>query len=69
MGQCEVFSEVHEVDENNRDGTFEYGKKYAEYVLGSEGISNIVEGIELIEWKEIIDSDHRGCLIDLNLEM
>ena len=30
---------------------------------------NIVEGIELIECDEIIDSDHRGHLTDLNLEI
>ena len=30
---------------------------------------DIVEGIELIEHNEIVDSDHRGHLTDLNLEM
>ena len=29
---------------------------------------NMTEGIELIECNEIIDSDNRGCLTDVNLE-
>ena len=37
-------------------------------VLVTEGILEIVERIELIEFHEIIDSDHRGYLIDLNLK-
>ena len=68
MEMYEIFSEVHEVDENNRDGTFEYVIKCIDYVLGSEGIMNIVEGIELIEYNEILDSNHRSYLADLNLE-
>ena len=68
MGMHENFSEVHEVDENNRHVTFEYRKKCIDYILGSEGIMNIVERIELIECDEIVDSDHRVYLVDLNLE-
>ena len=68
MGLYEVFGEVHEVDKNDRDGTFEYGTKCVDYVLVSEGMLNVVEGIELIECNEIVDSDHRGYLTDLNLE-
>ena len=29
---------------------------------------NMVEGIELIEFNEIVHSEHRGHLTDLNLE-
>ena len=35
----------------------------------SKGISQIVKGMDLIECNEIVDSDHRGHLIDLNLEV
>ena len=65
----EVFSEAHEVKKNHRNGTFEYGVKWIEHVLGSKVILNIEEGIELIECDEIVDSDNRGCLTDLNLEL
>jgi len=49
MGLHEVFGEVHEVDKNHRDGTFEHGTKCIDYVLVSEVMLNIVKGIELIE--------------------
>ena len=49
MGLHGVFSEINEGDEINRDGVFEFGRKCIDYVLGSEIIMNIVEGIELIE--------------------
>ena len=37
--------------------------------MGSKGLSNVVEGIKLIECHKIVDSYHRGCLTDLNLEV
>ena len=68
IGLCEVFGKVHEVDKNDRDGTLEYGTKCIDYVLVSEGMLNVAEGIELIECNKIVDSDHFGYLTDLNLE-
>ena len=68
MGLREVFREFHEVNDNDRDGTFECGTKCTDHVLVSEGMSNVVEGIELIEYNEIVDSEHHRCLTDLNLE-
>ena len=63
-----VFSDVNEVDENNIDGTFECGTKWVDYFLGSEGKLIIAEVIELMEYNEIMNSDHRTYLINLNLE-
>ena len=51
MGLHEGFSEIHEVNENDRNGTFECGRKCIDYVLGTEGIRSMVEGIELMmQW-------------------
>ena len=64
------FREVNEVEEKNREDAYEYecGSKCVDFVLGTEGVMNIVDGIELIECNEKVDSDHRGYLIDVNLE-
>ena len=65
LGLYEVFSEIHEFDEfdeNNRNGIFEYGRKCIDHVLGSEGIMNITERIELMECNKLVNSDHRGSL-------
>ena len=48
---------------------FEHGRKYIDCGLGSEGIFNVVEGIEFIECDEKFYSDHRGSLTDFNLEL
>ena len=68
MGLYEVFSEIHEVDKNNRDEALEHRMKCTCCVLVSEGTMRIVEVIKLTECNEIVDSDHRGYLIDLSLE-
>ena len=38
-------------------------------MLGSEGMMNIAEGIELIEYNVIADSDRRGYLIASKLKI
>ena len=68
MGLLDVFSEVHDVEKKNRDGTFENGSKCIDIVLASEGMLEIVEGKKLIEWNKIIDYDHRDFLKDINLK-
>ena len=47
MGLHEVFSEVHKIEENNRHVTFKYETKCVDHMPGSEGILNILEGINL----------------------
>ena len=54
--------------EKSKDKTFEFGPKCIDVVLVSEEVLEIIEGIALIEWNEIVDSDYRGYLLDLDLE-
>ena len=68
MGLQEVFREIHEVNEDDRDGTFEYGKNVQITFQFSEGLLNVVEGTELIECNEVVDSDYLRCLTDVNFE-
>ena len=69
MESHDVLSEAHEVEEKNRDRTFECGTKCVDHDLGSEVMSNVSEGIELIECNEIVDLHHQDHLADLNLEL
>ena len=66
IGLHDTFSEVHDV-EKKRYGTFEYGSKCIVIALMSEEMLKIVEVIELIECDEIVYSDYREYLINLNL--
>ena len=65
----EVFSELNDAKLSNRDGSFECGSKCIDCKLVTEGLLNTVEDIELIKWNGIVDSDHRGHLTDLSLEV
>ena len=54
-------------DKNDRDSTFEYGNKCIDLCLTTNGMLEIMDGMEMLDCKEIIELDHIGCLIDLNL--
>ena len=45
----------------------ECGSKHMCVFLSTEGASRNVSGTELIERKEIIDSDNFGCIVDIGL--
>ena len=46
----------------HHDPMFEYGRKFG-FFLETEGLLRCTEGAELIEQKEISESDHRWFLI------
>ena len=52
-----------------RDGAFKCVSKLSDVVLVTEGTLEILEGFEFIECHDVVDSDHRGFSIDLNLEV
>ena len=68
LGLYHVFGEVNDVEEKNREATCRNGSKCTYFALRIEGVMKIVNMIELIECNEIVDSDHRGYLTDINLE-
>ena len=67
-GLHDVFHEMNDVEEGKRDPTCEHGSKCTDVALGSEGALKIAQGMELTDFNELIDIDHRGCVIDLNFE-
>ena len=68
LGLHNVFGEVNDVEEKNREAIYGHGSKCIDFVLRIEGVMKIVNMIELIECNEIVDSGHRGYLTDINLE-
>ena len=53
---------------NDRDITFKRGSRCADYISVIEGLILVVEGFEVTDWDEKISTDHRGNVIELNLE-
>ena len=48
FGLCDVFGELNEVEERNKEATHEHGPKHIDFSLGTEGVMSIVDGTELM---------------------
>jgi len=66
-GLIEVHGWVNEIDGNERDKTYEKGTKQIDAVLATEGLLNIIRGSKLVDYKEIINSDHRGFIVNIDI--
>ena len=53
---------------NDRDVTFKRSIRHTESIDVSEGLMPFTEGFKVMDWDEKISTDHRGHLIELNLE-
>ena len=53
---------------NYRDVTFKLGSRCIDSIAVSEGIIPFIEGLEVTCWDEKISADHRGHVIEFNLE-
>jgi len=51
-----------------RDNTCIISSKCIDFAVITSRVINFIEGCELINYNQIIESDHRGYLIDINLE-
>jgi len=67
-GLFELHDLLNKYNSNNRDNTYIIETKYIDFVAATSGLINNIEGCELINYNQIIQSNHRGYLIDLNLE-
>ena len=54
------------MDVEKREATYYHGSKCIDCVLATEGMLSKVKGCELTECSKIVESDHRGCLIDVD---
>ena len=57
------FIELDEIDNTYRDRS-----KYIDTIAASESILSFVEGCRLYEINEILDTNHRGYIIDIDLK-
>ena len=66
IGVTDIFSEVNDVCNQNRAPTFIHGKKCIETLAGNEGILQYVQGCKLVNYNEIISTDHLGIMADID---
>jgi len=50
------------------DSTYKHGSKQIDSIAATNGIMDYIEGCRLINYNEIIESDHRAFMIDVDIE-
>ena len=67
-GFYELHEEVNETDSLVRDKTYKNGTKQIDVILGTEPILQATRGSKIIDFDEIIITDHRGFLFDVDVK-
>ena len=66
VGLHDAFAETNGVKESKREATCQHGGRCIYHALATDGVLRNVRGCELTEWSEIVESDHRGHLTDVD---
>ena len=59
---------INETKNQRKDSTYKFGSKCINTIAASIGIMKIVNGCILLDFEELIISNHRGFIVDLDLE-
>jgi len=68
IGVRDVHSVVNNIELNDMDKTYINGRFQIDSIAASNGIMNYIEGCQVVDNNEIIHTDHRGYVIDVNLQ-
>ena len=68
IGVDEVHSRINLTPLDQLDKTCVRGSSAIDSVVMSEGLLDFVEELLLVSNNEIINTDHRACIVDINLE-
>ena len=68
IGVKDVFQTCHNCEWQYRDATYKRGTKCIDSIAVSDGLQAQIEGCKIIEWNKIIDTDHQGIMVDINIE-
>ena len=66
-GLCDINEYLHQVDPCERENTHVNGKKCIDVCASSEGILEHIAKCTLIEFNQIIETDYRGYVFDVDL--
>jgi len=64
----EVYQEVNRII-GERDKTHKTGRNQIDTVFSSEPIINCTEGSRLLDFDEVIITDHRGFMVDIDFNV
>jgi len=67
LGIFDVFSFYNNINEDEREKTYIRGRKCIDLVAMSAGLLGYLRGCKMVNFTEIICTDHRGFIVDLDL--
>ena len=67
-GPHDAFAETNGVGVDKREATHQHGRKCIDCALATDGMLNKAKGCELSEYSEIVESDHRQHLTDVDFD-
>ena len=66
-GLCVLHQEMNDTDESERDRTFKNRQNQTDVMLGTKSILQATRGSKLIDFDEIIITDQRGFIFDIDI--
>ena len=67
-GLLEVHKTLNETDKMDKDNTQESGVKQIDAVLATEEVIVAIQRSNVVDFKEVINTDHRGFIFDLDAQ-
>ena len=67
-GLFEVHKTLNEIEDMVKDRMQEKGSKQIDAVLAIEDVLRTIQGSILVDFKDIVDTDHRGFIFDIDVK-
>ena len=68
IGVKDMYSATNNINIEDLDNTNTNGKHTIDSIAASSAISEYIEGCQVVQHNEIVYSDHRGYMVDMNFE-
>ena len=63
----EIYQEITNNESSDRDNTYKNGRNQIDAVFGTEQIVRVTRGSKIVDFDEIIITDHRGFMFNIDI--
>ena len=68
IGICDIHHKINNIPYEKLDKTYKHGSSIIDSITASSRIMQYIEGCKLLEYNEIVESDHRVYMIDITID-
>jgi len=68
IGVRDIHTTMNVLNNDKIDSTYKHGSKQIDSIAATNGIMNYIEGCRLMNYNEIVESDHRVFIVDMDIE-